>query len=262
MALIAMAVFDTVENKRSKYTVQTLNRLYYTVDFTKHRMVIIDNNSCEETKKFLKIYKKEFHPGAELHILTNETNIGTAEAVNLGWRMRKPGEHAIKMDNDVLINDVQWLDKLEEVITKDSNIGQVGLKRKDCWENPTHKSEYYRSELIMLPHVPGEKWIIVEKSNHIMGTCVLHSSALLDKVGYLYQPRLYGFDDALMSFRSQKAGFYNCFLPQIDIDHIDDGKTQYQPWKEQQAAQDMKAYQECIQGYTDGTKSIYYNPYE
>lgn len=260
-----MAVYDTAENKRTKYTIQTLNRLFYTVDFNKHRLFIIDNNSCEQTKTFLQNYKKEFNQlgkDFEVHLITTDENVGTAEAINLAWKNRKPGEHCIKIDNDVLINDTTWVDKMEEVIRLDSNIGQVGLKRKDCWENPDHTDPHYRSELRLLPHQSGEKWIIVEKANHIMGTCIMHSSTLLDKVGYLYQPGLYGFDDSLMSYRSSKAGFYNCFLPQIDIDHIDDGQTEYQPWKEQHANSHWKGYNEAIEKYNTDPTSIYYNPYE
>ena len=131
------------------------------------------------------------------------------------------------MDNDVLIHSPDWVEQLEEAIERDPSIGQCGLKRKDCWENPENPDPNYQTELYSLPHEPGQRWIIGEKTHHIIGTCVMHSAALLDKVGYLYQPGLYGFDDVLMSLRSQLAGFKNVFLPHIDIDHIDPGGTDY-----------------------------------
>jgi len=83
----------------------------------------------------------------------------------------------------------------------------------------------------MLPHTGGHEWQIVEKVKHVIGSCVLHNYALLDKIGYLYQPSLYGYDDVIMSHRTHLAGFYSCFLPHINIDHIDDGQTPYQDWK-------------------------------
>ena len=48
MALIAMAVHDTVENGRSKYTEKTLRTLLDTVDWHDHRLIIVDNNSCKD----------------------------------------------------------------------------------------------------------------------------------------------------------------------------------------------------------------------
>lgn len=55
MALIAMAVYDTEENKRAKLTYRTVECLLKTVDFNKHRLFIIDNASCEESNSY--IYK-------------------------------------------------------------------------------------------------------------------------------------------------------------------------------------------------------------
>lgn len=194
-------------------------------------------------------------------IIWNDSNLGTANAINKAWYFRKPGENAVKMDDDVYIHNRGWMDDLEEAIRRSPNIGQCGLKRKDCWESP-ERTDFYKSQLFMLPHVAGEKWIVAEKVNHVMGTCQMYSSGLLDKIGYLYQPGLYGFDDALASVRSQLAGFINVFLPYIEIEHVDKGDTPYQKWKEASAGNDMKAYNEIIKDYQSGKKSIYYNPFD
>jgi hypothetical protein len=146
---------------------------------------------------------------------------------------------------------------LEAAIARDPNIGIIGLKRKDCWENPAHPEPFYRSTLEMLPHVAGEPWMVIEKVRHVMGTCQMFNSALLDKIGYLYQPRLYGFDDCLAATRSEVAGFYNAFLPHIEIDHIDTGETAYQGWKEKHSGEDMAAFNSITQAYREGRRPIY-----
>jgi len=253
MALIAMAVYDTEENKRTELTERTINSLYETVDFDKHRIIVVDNASCTATKNLL---EATFWPD---EIITLPENVGTAKAINQAWKLRQPGENCIKMDNDVEIGFVGWVDEMERAIQRDPTLGQVGLKRKDCWEYPTHENPEFRSELIMLPHKPGEQWIVVERSKHIIGTCVMHSAALLDKVGYLYQPGLYGYDDVLMSWRSSLAGFKNVFLPHIPIDHIDPGDTPYQGWKERHSGQYTRLVSDIVDGYLKGN-SIYYEP--
>lgn len=264
MSLISMCCHDTVENGRSEFTEKTLSSLRVTVDWTKHRLFIIDNNSCDKTKSILKrVYHDGLFNPLPWESITLPQNIGTAEALNLAWKHRKPGEHCIKIDNDVVINHKGWVEQMEQVIERDPLIGQVGLKRKDCIESPFRDlNDWYHSELKMLPHEPGQPWIIVEEVNHVMGTCVMHSSALLDKVGYLKQPGLYGFDDCFMSLRSQLAGFRNVFLPHIDIDHIDPGGTDYQKWKQESAGRDMEQYNRDVQRYKSGELSVYYNPFE
>lgn len=254
MSLICMAVYDTEENGRSEYTRQTLESLLFTVDWSKNRLIIIDNDSCEETKILLRDHKLP-----EWVLLTLTENIGTARAINMGIKLRKSGEHIIKLDNDVVIHQSGWIGQMEEVIERDSTIGIVGLKRKDLAEWPLTEHPFYKSEFIALPHDPGQRWIGAEQVRHVMGTCQMISSNLLDKVGYFFQSGLYGLDDSDMSYRSELSGFKNVFLPHIDIDHLDNGGTDYTAWKQHHAGEHMAAYGEMCEAYRNGTRSLYYN---
>lgn len=253
MSLIAMAVHDTDENGKSEYTRKTLESLVESVELRRHRLIIIDNGSCGKTKDLLFSYYN--HYGAA--IITLPENIGTARAINLAWKQRRPGEHVIKIDNDIIIHRNGWVEEMEAAIAREPLIGQIGLKRNDCIETPW-RTDTFKSELMMLPHEPGQRWITVEKSNHVMGSCVMHSAALIDKIGYLWQPGLYGWDDVLMSHRANAAGFITCFLNHIPIDHIDPGGTIYQDWKQQHAGKDMAEINRLIKGYKDGSIPTYY----
>ena len=250
MALISMAVFDTEENNRTEYTKRTLQSLMSTVNLTKHRIHVIDNASCKATKQVL----KDFEPYITIH--TNGQNVGTAKAINIAWKEREPGEHCVKMDNDVVIHKKDWCDDLELAIQLDPSIGIVGLKRKDCWENPSHENPHYRSTLALLGGV-NDRWLPIEKVNHVMGTCQMYNSALLDKIGYLYQPSIYGFDDIISAIRCQLAGFYSCFLPHIEIDHIDVGGDAYTLEKQQMVKDQINQYLRIKNQYLSGSKDIY-----
>lgn len=268
MGLICMAVYDTEENGRSEYTRQTIECLATTVNWNKHRLVIIDNNSCDETKdrlqRLVALSETKFagNFGTKINgvkVISMSENIGTARAINMGIKLRKPGEHIIKLDNDVVIHQSGWIEQMEEVIEHDSSIGIVGLKRKDLAEWPLEDHPFYKSELIALPHEPGQRWIVAEQVRHVMGTCQMISSNLLDKVGYFWQSGLYGLDDSDMSYRSELSGFKNVFLPHIDIDHLDNGGTDYTAWKQHHAGEHMAAYGEMCEAYRNGTRSLYYN---
>lgn len=150
---------------------------------------------------------------------------------------------------------------MQEAIKRDPQIGIIGLKRKDLIESPW-RNDQFKSEIRMLPHDPGQSWIIVEDVAHVMGSVQMYNPALLDEIGYLYQPRLYGFDDSLAAVRCRVAGFKNCFLPHINIDHIDPGDTPFQTWKHKVSGEDMPEYNRLKDGYQNGAIPIYYNPYQ
>lgn len=253
MTLIAMACHDTEANKRTEYTQRTLDMLIETVDFDKHRLIVIDNASCPRTKEILKRHSY----GEHIKIITNEENVGTAKAINQAWRLREHGEHLIKMDNDVDIFIDGWVDEMEEVLERDISIGILGLKRKDLMETP-HRADQWGTKLRMLPHVKGQKWIIVEDSEHIMGTCTMFNYRLVDKIGGLYQmDGIYGFDDTLASVRAKIAGFKLSFLPHIEIEHIDEGGDAYTEWKRKYAGEMMDRFNEEKRKFISGEKSIF-----
>lgn len=254
MSLISMAVFDTEENNRTELTERTLISLRDTVDLDKHRLFITDNNSCEATKK---LYESFVNKMGRSSIIYLAENVGTSRAINRAWQYREENEHAIKMDNDVVINQSGWVEQMEQAIARDNQIGIVGLKRKDILQSPWQADPNFKSELVMLPHVNGQRWIVVERTADIIGTCTMFNAALLNKVGYSKQVKKYGYEDVLFCHRSHLAGFYNCFLPHIDIDHIDPGNTPYQAWKEKAASEDTAEMIKIFHAYKSGERPIY-----
>ena len=253
--LICMAVYDTQENNRSWMTNATLESLASTVDFSRHRLVVSDNGSCAETHE---VYER-WASTIPFEVIYNGKNIGTAAAINRGWRLREPGECAAKMDNDVVIHQAQWADWMEDVFYRDPRIGICGLKRKDLKECPWSTNSWWQSKIRMLPHEPGHRWLVVEKVNHVMGTCQGYSAALLARMGYLYQPGLYGFDDSLSAVRAEVLGFESVFLCGFDIDHIDPGGTAFTEWKMQYAGTYMRTFNALRDDYRRGRRDPYYD---
>jgi GT2 family glycosyltransferase len=255
MALIAMAVYDTVENGRSKYTKETLDSLNETVDFEDHRLIIVDNNSCEETKSIIKefIHYSKYSKN-HATVITNTENVGTAKAINQAWAYRKPNETVIKMDNDVVINNYGWVEEME-LAMKLGGYGIMGLKRKDLMQSP-NASNHWKTQLKMLPHEKGDNWVVVEESADIMGTVQMFHPELINKMGGLMQAGVYGFDDTLACIRAILLGYKLAFLPHIDIDHIDVGGDAYTEWKRKYAGEKMEEFYKIKDGLINGTIPI------
>ncbi len=251
--LIGIAVWDTEENDRTQYTWKTLEALVKTVDLTKHRIIVSDNGSCQATIDCY-IHFKDF-----LDIIYNKSNIGTARAINNVLRLRNESENFIKMDNDIVVHEIGWVDQLETVIAKDNSIGILGLKRKDIWQHPLHENPAYKTYLEALPHEAGEKWLNIEVCTDIMGSCTMFSDRLIQEVGFLYQSGSYAFDDTDMSYRSHLAGFKNAFLPHIEIDHIDAGGNDYMHWKHKVAGEAMADFNRRCEEYKTGFRPLYYD---
>lgn len=254
MALIAVVTYDTLSNQRSAMTAQTLASLQRTVDWSRHRLIVSDNGSIPETHALFKQYENIIEK-----VIFNGENLGTARAINLAWRGRQPGEHAVKMDNDCVVHQPCWTDWMEDVFQRDPTIGICGLKRNDLAECPWSENDWYRSAIRMLPHETGQRWIIVEDVLHVIGTCQAYSAAFLDKMGYLVQPELYGFDDSLAGVRAIASGYKSVFLHGFEIAHIDPGATPYTEWKKAHAGQSMEEFHRLKREYLSGERPVYYD---
>jgi GT2 family glycosyltransferase len=251
-AMISMAVHDTVENKRSKYTKRTFKSLHETVDFENHRLIIIDNNSCKETKNIISEFLT--YANKNIDVITNIENVGTAKAINQAWAYRKPNEVVIKMDNDVVINNYGWVEEME-LAMKLGGYGIMGLKRKDLMQSP-NASNHWKTELKMLPHEKGDNWVVVEESADIMGTVQMFHPELINKMDGLMQAGIYGFDDTLACIRAILLGYKLAFLPHIDIEHIDVGGDAYTEWKRKYAGEKMEEFYKIKEGLINGTIPI------
>jgi hypothetical protein len=265
MTKIIMASYVTETNNRLEYAKDTLTSLLHTVDFNKHELFISDNGSFKEMIYFYNAFKIAFNnlfPKENLIISLNGKNLGTAEAVNLGIRERKPNQYVIKIDSDVTIGKTGWVEDMEECFDRYPNLGILGLKRTEVMQKADHENPAYRTKLVSAPHERGQKWIILELCDDIIGTCTMFSPNLLDKIGYLFQPAHYGWDDVLACVRSEKSGFVNAFLPHIPIVHLDNGEGDYVKEKCKEAERTIAYFSEISEDYKKGVRDIYYNPFE
>lgn len=259
-----MASYVTETNNRLEYAIDTIYSLTESVDFSKHELFISDNGSCQGMLDYYKWFEarwNHFFPKENLTISLNGKNLGTAEAVNLGIRERKPDQRIIKIDSDVTIGRSGWVEEMEECFDRCPNLGILGLKRTDVMQKSDHESPNYRTELVSAPHEVGQSWIILELCEDIIGTCTMFSPKLLDKAGYLLQPGNYGWEDCLMSIRSRGLGFANAFLPSIPIVHLDNGAGDYIQEKQVEAGRTMAQFSEISEAYKSGQKDFYYNPF-
>jgi glycosyltransferase involved in cell wall biosynthesis len=230
-----MCSYNTDENGKLSCLKQTLDSIFATVDFDSHRLIVINNSPDHKpTVLFLKglLLERPFR------VITPPHNLGTAGGINLGIRERKPGEVVIKCDDDWSTEHQGWADELEKMIVKKPEIGILWLKRDDVY------GEMVEDGKILWCH-------------DIFGTCTAYNPAMLDKCGYLAQFSNYGFDDVLISVRSEVAGFKNAFMKDIKIKNLDLVETEYTRWKRREAGVYLGEVGPLCDAYRNGTIDIY-----
>lgn len=240
MSLICMCVYATHENKKFEIAKKCMASLLETVDLTKHRLIIINQNSIPECKEWL----SELATINGISVIHLSENIGTARGINLAMKQREVGEYVIKSDDDLAWLEKGWVDMMESEIRKNPQIGILGIKRDDVY------GEMVADKNLLWCH-------------DIFGTCTMYNPAMIDKLGtVLVNFGLYGYDDSTASVRSEAAGFRNAFMRHIKIENLDLKETPYTEWKRKQAgihAQEAGLYMQMVKS---GELSYYYEDEE
>ena len=249
--------------KDSLYPFEIVDSLNWYTPIINHRLIIVNNASTSiPVLAFLKEIELLIQDENidYIKIISLDKNYGTAKAVNTAWAQRHPGEHCVKLDDDVAIYDPYWLNKLEYIADTYMNtyaIGQIGLKNPQIEVNPKHEKIEYRSSL-HLWHTHDQPWIPVEMYDTILAPCVLHTDLFLSELGGIVQPGVYGFDDLLNAPRMRVVNLNSYYYLGVDMKHLDPGNSPFQEWKHKYVGEQWAEYEKIYREYQEGTR----NPYE
>ncbi|WP_372342167.1 glycosyltransferase family 2 protein [Geothrix sp. PMB-07] len=104
-------VFTNFNN--SRYTVEAINSLARSADWSRFRICIVDNASREEEKAIIKMLSDEF---PSIRVIFNETNVGYFSGLNIGLRVireQNPLLDTIFIGNNDLEFPITIMEQLE-----------------------------------------------------------------------------------------------------------------------------------------------------
>ncbi len=121
-----------MDTERVNVTVVTHNRLELTrrclesLARTRHpfRLTVVDNASRDGTQDHLRELQRQ---GVIHKLFLLGRNMGVAVAANLGWA-ETPAAFYCKVDNDILIQDPDWLGRLARTLARNPGLGLLGYR--------------------------------------------------------------------------------------------------------------------------------------
>lgn len=115
---------------RLDYTKRTLRSLWdNTSDNADYYLIVVDNNSTDETQEYLKHLKKR---GRINDLILNPENYYPGKACNLGWKAALniyDATHLMRLDNDMQLTK-NWDKKVETYFKAIPELGQLGIEHE------------------------------------------------------------------------------------------------------------------------------------
>ncbi|MDX1607810.1 MAG: glycosyltransferase family 2 protein [Candidatus Spechtbacterales bacterium] len=205
---------------------ESLKRLTY----GNFKVVIIDNNSTDDSLLYLKNFKKE-QTIYDIDIIENERNAGFAEGNNIGMRyaLEQGADYVLFLNNDMKV-DPMFLSEMMDVAQNNEKAGIIGStiffydKKNLIWfggdtpmkwtkmdEMIASTCDFYKKKLP--PAVPPIQ------VSFITGACMLIRREALEKTGGFDKRFFLYFEDADLCFQIQDAGYELWWQPKAKLWH-------------------------------------------
>lgn len=161
-----------------------------------HRIIVVDNGSEPETKRYLEDIKKE--RGDRFELIRNEENVGFIKAVNQALEI-SGAPYVCIMNNDTVAAS-GWLERMIDFARTHKD---VGLINPQCDGHADIPIDVHARDLT------SQKGAYMEM-NQCHGFCMLVKREVIERIGHLdEQFGIGGYDDTDYSMRAHLAG-YRC----------------------------------------------------
>jgi len=190
-------------------------------------VIVVDNGSTDETPALLARMKADYErAGLGFHVISNGRNIGACTARNQGLEAAR-GQTVTFMDNDTLVVDPHWRDKLRAALLSDEKTGMVGPKL--CYPFEPHWiqcagvgiSRTGRVQFRGRGHPRDDpRFNRGEEVQALVSACMMFRRSLAHEMGGLdeaFNPIQY--EDFDFCYRARSRGYRAVYTPDPEVHH-------------------------------------------
>ena len=205
-----------------EYTKACLRSLFEHTRPGSYDLVIVDNGSTDGTVEYLKSLAAQ---STSLQIICNPSNVGFARGNNIGLTVCSPESDILTLNNDVIIEQNDWLELLREAAYSEDKVGIVGCRLVDEKSRLLHAGAFMPIDTLWGQQIGGlEKdigqYTSVREVESVVLACSYIRRDLLNVTGFLDEDYFSYFEDTDLCLRARKAGFKVLCTGKVTLTHL------------------------------------------
>ncbi|HFD2051431.1 glycosyltransferase family 2 protein [Clostridium perfringens] len=207
-----------------KYTLECIESLN-NINYENYRIVVVDNNSTDNSIKLLKKNLKD------CIILESKENLGYAGGNNLGikYAIKNKAEYICILNNDLVVSKNFLKDLLKDLDTN-KNIGMIGPMICDY----TNRNKVQSTGAIinlkrgLVTRINNGKNVNeikkeIKKCDYIGGACILLNSNLIKEIGYIPEAYFLFYEETEWCLKTKRKGYDIACDTNVKIYHRESG---------------------------------------
>jgi len=214
---IIIPVKDNLE-----YTKNCIERIYQTSAFFSIEVIIIDNNSEQETKDYLSKISDL------ANVIINQENVSFSKANNQGADIAK-GEYLIFLNNDTEVKE-NWLENIEKGFAEDKKIAIQGAKllypnnkiqHAGIVYGPLKEGLNHHYHIYLSADSNDEKVNKFREFQMITGALLSIRKDVFNKVDGFDENYYFGYEDLDLCLKVREIGYKVMYNPKVVATHFE-----------------------------------------
>jgi len=221
-----------IVNWNNKDTLRNcLISIYHTHNVSKYEIIVVDNHSEDNS---VELIKNEF---SNVVLIENDKNLGFARANNQAIKIAR-GSYILLLNNDTVVTNTFFFDRMIEYMKKNSQVGILGCKLlysdetlQSCGESFPSVWGTFKSQILFTKtwkrlgkNKQGDNHF--KKADFVCGACLMTRKEILAKVGLLKEEYFMYGEDVEFCYRVRKAGYDIGALTEESIIHLHSKSTE------------------------------------
>ncbi len=189
--------------------------------YQNYKIIMADDKSTDRSIEYV---KKNF---PYIDIVVNDSNGGFSKNNNktIKYAMQKyKPDYIVLLNNDIIITDDSWLNKLLEVAESDSKIGIVGCKLVYPTGRIQHAGielGYYGARNVGRRQEDYLQFDYIKEVEGVTFAAALIKKKTIEKVGLLDENFFMGFEDVDYNIRARVSGFKVYYAGNVKLIHLE-----------------------------------------
>lgn len=200
-----------------EYTQRCLESLFERTTYPNYEVVVVDNGSTDGSLEWLR-------GQGRVRLVENGQNLGFTAGVNIGVEHTDPMSDVITLNNDIVITQSDWIERLRDCAYSTPDVGIVGCRLVEPDGRLNHAGSFMPPNVLQGEQIAGREFDVGQYTSRREVQCNIMAAmyirrAVIERIGGLHPEYFSYYEDTDYCLSAKAAGFRVWYAGDVTLLH-------------------------------------------